>query len=152
MRKRRKPRDPYPYDSVFRTMVTDCRRLLILAINCFLDEHHPLDSKVQLFPDTFILRQQDGKMARRITDANFRIEEQHFLFECQSTEDKSMPSRFFEYGAQIALLNGEIRDNNLDVFFPNCILLYLRSSEHTPDKMQVRIHAEAKQTTVNDPF
>ncbi len=44
--------------------------------------------------------------------------------------------RLFEYDAQIALDEGEVRRETLTVTFPNTAVLYLRTYKKTPDKMK----------------
>ena len=47
--------------------------------------------------------------------------------------------RFFEYGTQIALDDGEIEGNVLTVTFPHAGVLFLRHRETTPDRMRIRM-------------
>ena len=46
----------------------------------------------------------------------------------------------FEYDAQIALERGDVNQGQLDVYFPHSGILFLRSSDETPDVMTVAMH------------
>ena len=59
--------------------------------------------------------------------------------ECQSTADNSMLVRFFEYDTQIALDDGEIKENVLTVTLPHSAVLFLRHTTSTPDMMKIRM-------------
>lgn len=62
------------------------------------------------------------------------------MLECQSRPDNSMLIRIFEYVTQIALDEGEIIEDTLEVFIPNAAILFLRSNSKTPDEMRVLMH------------
>lgn len=47
--------------------------------------------------------------------------------------------RLFEYDTQIALDEGEIKENVLTVSFPHSAVLYLRCNKSTPDKMKIKM-------------
>lgn len=47
--------------------------------------------------------------------------------------------RFFEYGTQIALDEGEIKGNTLTITLPHSAILFLRCRVSTPDTMKIRI-------------
>ena len=131
-----------PYDDVFRTLLNDCSRLIIPVINEVFHECYSGDEQVVFSPEIHFLNQQDGEEAKRITDSSFTIigkEEKKFLYECQSTADSSMLVRIFEYATQIALDQGEIIENTLKVEIPHSAILFLRSTESTPDKMKIEM-------------
>lgn len=131
-----------PYDDVFRTLLNDCSRLIIPVINEVFDECFNGDEKVVFSPEIHFMNQQDGEEVKRITDSSFTIvgkEEKKFLYECQSTADSSMLVRIFEYATQIALDQGEIIENTLKVEIPRSAILFLRSTESTPDKMRIEM-------------
>ena len=132
-----------PYDDVFRTLLNDCSSLIIPVINEAFGEHYTGKEKIVFSPNEHFLNQQDGAEEERITDSCFRILAQKpkkYHCECQSNDDDSMLVRFFEYDAQIALDDGEIKENVLTVEFPHSTVLFLRSSADTPDSMKTRIN------------
>lgn len=138
----RKPIVSTPYDDVFRTLLNDCRSLIIPVLNEVFGEHYTGDEKVVFSPNEHFLNCQDGEEERRITDASFTVvgcKEKKYLLECQSTPDNSMLVRIFEYATQIALDQGEIVGSILEVTIPNSAILFLRSNGATPDRMQVKI-------------
>lgn len=135
-----------PYDDVFRTLLTDCKELIIPVINEVFDEHYDgKNQKIQLLQNEIFIRQQNGEECKKITDSLFVLKnndvEKKYHLECQSVADGSMIVRMFEYDAQIALLNREVDGNILNVNFPNSAILYLRHTQNTPNWYEVVINA-----------
>lgn len=131
-----------PYDDVFRTLLNDCPSFIIPVVNELFGESYTGQEVVELCPNEHFVNVQDGQEQERITDSCFLIRGKtvkKYHIECQSTADDSMLIRMFEYGTQIALDAGEIRDNVLTVRFPSSAVLYLRSRASMPDAMTVRI-------------
>ncbi len=86
-------------------------------------------------PNIHYLNQQDGREDKCITGTSFSIIGAYvkkYLFECQTNPDSSMLVRIFEYSTQIALDDGRIIGNTLEVKIPNCAVLYLRSTKKHP--------------------
>ena len=131
-----------PYDDVFRTLLNDCSSLIIPVINEVFHERYSGKEKVVFSANEHFLNRQGGNEDERITDSNFKIvgtKIKKYHLECQSTIDNSILVRMFEYGTQIALDEGEIKENVLTVTFPHPAVLYLRCSESTPDKMKIKM-------------
>lgn len=128
------------YDGAFRTILNDCRQLVIPVINEIFHESYIGNEKVEFFPNEHFLDQQDEADKKRITDTNFRITgktTKKYHLECESSyPDGKITIRLFEYDAQIALDEGEITEETLTVTFPNTAVLYLRTRKKTPDKMK----------------
>ncbi len=128
------------YDGAFRTILNDCRKMILPVINEIFDEEYIGDEKIEFFPNEHFLDQQDAADKERITDTNFRVigkEIKKYHLECESSlPDGKMAIRLFEYDAQIALDEGEVMEETLTVAFPNTAVLYLRSYKKTPDKMR----------------
>ena len=128
------------YDGVFRTILNDCRKLVIPVINEIFGENYTGDEKIEFFPNEHFLDQQDEADKERITDTNFRIAGstvKKYHLECESSlPDGKITIRLFEYDAQIALDEGEVTEETLTVTFPNTAVLYLRTYKKTPDKMK----------------
>ena len=128
------------YDGAFRTILNDCRKLIIPVINEIFKEHYTGEEEIRFFPNEHFLDQQDAADKERITDTNFqiigRIVKKYHL-ECESSlPDGRITIRLFEYDAQIALDEGEVTEETLTVTFPNTAVMYLRSYKKTPDKMK----------------
>ena len=128
------------YDGAFRTILNDCRKLIIPVINEIFDEHYTGEEEIRFFPNEHFLDQQDAADKERITDTNFqiigRIVKKYHL-ECESNlPDGKITIRLFEYDAQIALDEGEVTEETLTVTFPNTAVMYLRAYKKTPDKMK----------------
>lgn len=126
------------YDGAFRTILNDCRQLIIPMINEIFGEDYTGKEKIEFRPNEHFLDQQDDANQERITDTNFTIwgrEKKKYHLECESSlPDGRMTIRLFEYDAQIALDEGEVTGETLTVTFPNTAVLYLRSHKKTPDK------------------
>lgn len=135
-----------PYDDVFRTLLTDCKGLIIPVVNEVFGEHFTGKEKVVLKENEIFLRQQDGGEEKRITDSSFAIVGiegnafKQYHLECQSTADGSMLIRMYEYDSQIALKEGILEETMLKVYFPQSAILYLRHNSDTPDVMQISIN------------
>ena len=128
------------YDGAFRTILNDCRKLIIPVINEIFHEHYTGEEEIRFFPNEHFLDQQNAADKERITDTNFqiigRIAKKYHL-ECESSlPDGKIAVRLFEYDAQIALDEGEVTEETLTVTFPNTAVMYLRSYKKTPDKMK----------------
>ena len=128
------------YDGVFRTILNDCRQLVIPVINEIFHEDYTGNEKVEFSPNEHFLDQQDAADVKRVTDTNFKIfgkVVKKYHLECESGyPDGKLTIRLFEYDAQIALDEGEITNETLTLTFPNTAVLHLRVRKKTPDKMQ----------------
>lgn len=128
------------YDGAFRTILNDCRKLIIPVINEIFREEYTGEEKIEFFPNEHFLDQQDTADKERITDTNFRVIgriTKKYHLECESSlPDGKITIRLFEYDAQIALDEGEVTEETLTVTFPNTAVLYLRNYKKTPDKMK----------------
>ncbi len=130
------------YDDVFRTLLNDCRGLIVPLINELFEENYSGAEEIVFSVNEHFMNQQDGNMEKRITDTCFKIlgrEARKYHLECQSGSDNSMVVRIFEYDTQIALDDGEIRGNTLTVTFPHSAVLFLRSNSATPDSMKIKM-------------
>ena len=132
------------YDGAFRTILNDCRKLIIPVINEIFRENYTGNEEIKFFPNEHFIEQQDTANQKRITDTNFTIigkTTKKYHLECESSfPDGRMTIRLFEYDAQIALDEGEVTEETLTVTFPNTAVLYLRTRKKTPDKMKYVIN------------
>lgn len=128
------------YDGAFRTILNDCRELIIPVINEIFGEEYTGEEEIEFFPNEHFIDRQDAANRERITDTNFAIigkTKKTYHLECESSlPDGRMTIRLFEYDAQIALDGGEVSEEILTVTFPNTAVLYLRTYKKTPDKMK----------------
>ncbi len=128
------------YDGAFRTILNDCRQLIIPVINEIFGENYTGKEEVRFFPNEHFLDQLDDAGKERITDTNFTVfgkVPKKYHIECESSlPDGKITIRLFEYDAQIALDEGEVTEETLTVTFPNTAVLYLRTYKKTPDKMK----------------
>ena len=128
------------YDGAFRTILNDCRKLIIPVINEIFHENYIDDEEILFFPNEHFLNQQDKENKERITDTNFTVfgkVKKKYHIECESSlPDGKITVRLFEYDAQIALDEGDVNQETLTVTFPNTAVIYLRTYKKTPDKMK----------------
>ena len=128
------------YDGAFRTILNDCRKLIIPVINEIFGESFTGEEEIQFFPNEHFIDQKDEADKERITDTNFTVlgkTQKKYHIECESSlPDGKIMIRLFEYDAQIALDEGDVTEETLTVTFPNTAVLYLRSYKKTPDKMK----------------
>jgi len=128
------------YDGAFRTILNDCRKLIIPVINEIFGETYTGDEEIKFSPNEHFIDQQDEADRERITDTNFTVYgkiQKKYHIECESGyPDGRIIVRLFEYDAQIALDEGEVIEETLMVTFPNTAVLYLRTYRKTPDKMK----------------
>ena len=61
------------YDGAFRTILNDCRKLIIPVINEIFHENYIGDEEILFFPNEHFLNQQDKENKERITDTNFTV-------------------------------------------------------------------------------
>jgi hypothetical protein len=132
-----------PYDDVFRTLVRDCKKLLLPLINETFGENYSGDEDIILKENELFIHRPDGTEDKRITDSLIEILKQRvgkdYHFECQSTSDGNIVVRIYDYDSQIALRESEIKNGVLEVRFPHSAILYLRSTKNTSDFLKIRI-------------
>ncbi|MBQ8306488.1 MAG: hypothetical protein IJX90_09780, partial [Blautia sp.] len=145
-----------PYDDVFRTLVNDCRELLLPLLNEVFGEHYTGDEQVILSANEHFLNKTDGQEDKRVTDTTFLVVgkdgTRRYHWECQAVSDSTILLRLFEYDAQIALDNDGVLDGNvLTVTFPHTAVLYLRSTPETADRMTIRLVTPEGETAYSVP-
>ncbi|MCD7885637.1 MAG: hypothetical protein LUI87_18380 [Lachnospiraceae bacterium] len=137
-----------PYDDAYRTMLDYCPQLLIPLVNEIFGEHFTKDDKVVFEKDVHMQKEQSGGSSRRAADSSFEIvgivtkTSKRFLVEEQTRPDSSILARIFEYALLCAREHMVTDGNVLRVEFPNCAVLFLRSTKKTPDKMSIEFGAQ----------
>ncbi len=127
------------YDDSFRTLLTDCKRLVVPLVNEVFGENWADNERVELYQnEVFITAGGDKK---RITDSNFTIgnNSRRYHIECQSSNDGTIVVRVFEYASQIAVTTAEQDVSETAFTLPASGILYLRSTNNTPDKHTIVI-------------
>ena len=61
------------YDGAFRTILNDCRQMIIPVINGIFKEDYTGNEIIEFHPNEHFIDQQDAADKERITDANFII-------------------------------------------------------------------------------
>ena len=124
-------------------------------VNEIFQEDYTGNEKVTLKENELFLKYPGEEQERRITDSSFTVAignvTQHYHVECQSTPDGTMVIRIYEYDSQIALKEGKIVGNVLEVNFPQSAILYLRHNRNTPDAMVIKINTPGGSVSYDVP-
>ena len=110
-----------------------------------LGERYQGDEEVINLSEIVYINRQDGEQDKRIVDSAIAVishdgTRRVFHLECQSSDDNSMMIRMIEYDTQIAIRhNRELSDGNIRIRMPESGILYLRSTDKTPDIMGITI-------------
>ena len=128
-----------PYDDSFRTLLMDCKRLIVPLVNEMFGENWQETENVELYQnEVFITTGADEK---RITDSNFTIgNSRRYHIECQSSVDGTMTVRIFEYSTQIAITTAESDVSKTVFTMPASGILYLRCNDSTPDSHEIVVN------------
>ena len=69
-----------------------------------------------------------------VTDSIIRIGNHIYHLECQSSKDKTMVIRMFEYDISIAIEHASFESNDIwEIEFPQSCVLYIRNHRSLPD-------------------
>lgn len=132
--KTRAPSTSTVFDDVFRTMVEKMPFLVILFVNVVFGEHHPLDAEIRLLPVVFTTLN-----GTRILDSLLQIGGKAYHIECQSTDDRTMPKRLFEYDALAAVRYARFDGRKCFMELPYSCVLYIREVKSVPDVLETEI-------------
>ena len=132
------------YDDSFRTLLNDCRELIIPVVNEAFGEDYTGQEEVIFAPNEHFLNQDGGTEEKRITDSNFIIvsadgAKKRYHIECEANLDDTIIVRIFEYDAQIALNDGRRDGATFTVSFPHSAVMALRHMRKTPDTVRIRV-------------
>lgn len=145
-----------PFDDVFRTLSVDCSSLLIPVINEAFNEHYSYDDLIEHSQNEHLKSGEDGLLNKKISDSNFIIlthegKRIRYQIECQSTQDNSILLRIFEYSSAIAAEQAVLTKEKLCISYPRAALIYLRSTENTPDNMTIELNTPGGDVLWNVP-
>ena len=89
------------YDGAFRTILNDCRKLIIPVINEIFNESYTGEEEIRFFPNEHFIDRQDEADKERITDTNFTVfgnMPKKYHIECESSlPDGKIMIRLWEY-------------------------------------------------------
>ena len=141
------------FDDVFRTIAQKMPQLLIPLIN-------------EVFHTSYSEEEHYEKYGTVITDSIIQIGNHIYHLECQSSKDKTMVIRMFEYDISIAIEHASYENDEIwEIEFPQSCVLYIRNHRDLPDyheafvkfadgqKMRYRVPIlQAKKYTVDRIF
>ena len=128
-----------PYDDAFKTLVTECGKLVIPLVNEVFGKDYSDDSEVTVNPNEHIKSPDTFKRRKRIADSSLMIRNDRYIVECQSVPDGSMIVRMFEYSILEAIDSSAYNNYTLHIAIPDAVVLFLRSNDDTPEKMNIII-------------
>lgn len=143
------------YDGTFRTILNDCRHLILPVLNEVFGENYVGDEAIEFNLNEHFIVQQNEADLRRITDTNFCVHgivTKKYHWECESRPNRRILIRLFEYDAQIALDEETVTNETLIVTFPHTAVLYLRNYKNTPDRMCYEIHTPGGEISYDIPI
>ena len=149
------------FDDVFRTIAQKMPQLLIPLIN---EVFHTSYSEEEHFEQ--LRNEHYEKYGTVITDSIIQIGNHIYHLECQSSKDKTMVIRMFEYDISIAIEHASYENDEIwEIEFPQSCALYIRNHRDLPDyheavvkfadgqKMRYRVPIlQAKKYTVDRIF
>ena len=137
------------YDDAFKSMSSNCKDLFIPVVNEMFGEKYSKNAEMKILSNEYYPNNPDGDKESKRADMVFTLsdggEAKKYHVECQSTVDKTMIVRIFEYATQIALDKQTLKDllkpssDNITVKFPRSAVLYLRSRKTTPDSFTINV-------------
>ena len=117
------------FDDVFRTIAQKMPQLLIPLIN---EVFHTSYSEEEHFEQ--LRNEHYEKYGTVITDSIIRIGNHIYHLECQSSKDKTMVIRMFEYDISIAIEHASYENDEIwEIEFPQSCILYIRNHRDLPD-------------------
>ena len=149
------------FDDVFRTIAQKMPQLLIPLIN---EVFHTSYSEEEHFEQ--LRNEHYEKYGTVITDSIIQIGNHIYHLECQSSKDKTIVIRMFEYDISIAIEHASYENDEIwEIEFPQSCVLYIRNHRDLPDyheavvkfadgqKMRYRVPIlQAKKYTVDRIF
>lgn len=143
------------YDDVHRTLEARCRRWLIPLTNEIFTENYTNEDEVMLGRNEHMGSQNTQELKKRITDSYFTIRENlpqnRYHLENQSTPDKTILKRIFEYDAMLAVETSEETKKGLEAALPKAAVIYLRNSKSAANQMQIELHTPGGMMTYSVP-
>ena len=122
------------FDDVFHTMVLKIPELVIPLINEVFKTDYVVGDLTGQQHNNFITK--DGTIE---TDAIFVLRGKRYHLECQSTNDRTMAIRMFEYDTVVAIENAQRNGYHYHIEYPHGCVLYLRSFASLPKTLGVTV-------------
>ena len=123
-----------PFDDVFRTIAEKMPELMIPLINEVFKTEYTEKDLLHQGRNEFT-----SETGRIITDSIYYFRDRVYHIECQSTDDRDMAIRMFEYDVSIALENARRRGKDFEVRFPSSTVLFLRKPKDAKRELLVKV-------------
>lgn len=133
------PLGSQPFDTVFKTLLETCTRLIIPVINEVFHTQYEMDENIQLLSTEHYFKDEKGVPNKRVADCCVLLGEHMYHLECQTNKDYGMKLRMVEYDFHIALSQAESIEDNYTLKFPKSGVLYLRDGRKIPDHYQINL-------------
>ena len=157
MSKKRKVLKKITNDDVYHALGRKYPRLLLAVANEAHGTSYTGEEKVAFGSDEHYQQERNGGVKKRVTDTHLVVNvqeeatEERLHFECQTQNDKRMPTRMAEYDVLIALENRLQEGNICNLELPRSTVVYLTGTRRTPEELIVHIKAPGGQLRYKIP-
>ena len=118
-----------PFDTVFKTLLEKCTKLIISVINEVFHTNYNMDEDIQLLSAEHYFKDEKGVPNKRVADSCILLRNHLYHLECQTNKDASMELRMVEYDFHIALTMAESIDGMYTLKFPESAVYSILCSE-----------------------
>ena len=131
-----------PYDSAFKSVIKKCPRMALFLINemffrtGLVEEEYDGTERIELL-DKELPSLDSGILEMDPRVAVYKDSRKTYHLECQSTPDGTVILRMIRYDARSALEEAEYTTAHIRVKIDDAGVVFLRSTESTPDVMTV---------------
>ena len=157
MSKKKKSSRNFTNEKVYHALGRKYPRLLLAVANEAHGTNYTGEEKLFFGNDEHYQQERDGSVKKRVTDTHLVVNvqeearQQRLHFECQSRNDKRMPTRMAEYEMLIALENRLQEGNMCNLELPRSTVVYLTGTRKTPKELIVHIKAPGGQMRYKIP-
>lgn len=144
-----KPKKTINYDGIVKQIINNMQSDKIIQFlgNLFEKNYTSESTLIKLNSET-----QNIDNQRRISDLYLKVDNDFFNIEIQSTDDRTMAMRIFEYGVRGAIAHGRTYSDDfskLTLDVPEPVVIYLRKTGNTPDKFTIELNLPGDDNTAS---
>ncbi len=132
--------NPHVYDNVFKTMSIRVPKWNIPMVNEFFGTHYSMEDDVEYLYNVETSVFNSFRIKDRLPDSKFKVGDRRYHLECESNPNGDIAIRLFEYDWMDAVNFVEREEaGSYVVRVQNSALLYLRSTENTPEQFTYKL-------------
>jgi len=157
MKRKKKSSGKITNEKIYHALGRKYPRLLLAVANEVHGTSYTGEEKVLFGNDEHYQQEPNGGVKKRVTDTHLvvnvqgELRQERLHFECQSQNDKCMPSRMAEYDVLIALENRLTERNICSIKLPRSTVVYLGGTRKTPKELIVQIAVSGGQLQYKIP-